>query len=499
MPAAVAHFLWYFVVYPVIGIISLLTFLISCYALFIIKERRKYTHIPGPPHSNFFVGNGYVFNDAKIKKVGKDQIFIELARTYGPLVKIEAFHIIILLAATPEIARELLTKSKYPKAPFVNEQLKKVLQENFLGNSIVTIIDHKEWKIRRHALNPTFHRSFLNGLVPVFNEAADSMIDELSVKARSGEPVPLLEVFGRATLDAICKTAFSLDFTKDYSSLVTDLRLSSDAFTDVANNPILIHLDFRQRKKVRQYREALRRVNQAMADVLEQRLEQMRRNEDTPQDILAIMLEGLATHCSKEDLVSEMVTLLVAGQETTAAVLASLLMELGRQPEYKQRVREEVESVIGDKSSFDVEDLEQLPWITAVIKETLRLYPPAEGTTRELSEDTVLGGYKVFKGTSVFVCFTAIHYLHHEDHESFRPEKWLPEQEMRTAFNFMPFSIGQRSCIGRQFAWMEARILLAKFFQKFRYELDPSETFALKESLTMRPASSVVSRVFFAD
>ena len=280
-------------------------------------------------------------------------------------------------------------------------------------------------------------------------------------------------------------------------SLQEDLRVCGDAFSEF-NLDRMMALKWSKRHKVRKYREAFRSIRQALENVLDERVEQLKLGGEAPQDMLGIMLDGLATHCPKEDIIREMFTLLEAGQETTAALLASLLMELGRHPEYEEKVREEVQNVIGDKTSIEADDLDRLHWVTAVLKETLRIHPPAQGTNREITKDVTLGGYKLYKGTHVMVSFVAIHILYHEDGEHFRPEKWLPESEPCTNFTFMPFSLGQRSCIGRQFAWMEAKILVAKFFQRFRYQLDPSETFELKDSLTARPASGVVSKVFFA-
>jgi len=193
----------------------------------------------------------------------------------------------------------------------------------------------------------------------------------------------------------------------------------------------------------------------------------------------------------------EVVTLTLAGHETTALVMFYTFYLLAQAPEAQKRLSDELERVLGERSATagDVPNLKYTEW---VIRESMRLYPPAWGIAREALADCEIGGYSVPKGTQIFL----IQWLVHRDGrwfdqpESFRPDRWdndLIKRLPRCAY--FPFGDGPRICIGNHFAMMEAVLLLATIAQKYHLTLEPGQTLELVPSITLRPRHGLHMRL----
>jgi len=191
-----------------------------------------------------------------------------------------------------------------------------------------------------------------------------------------------------------------------------------------------------------------------------------------------------------EEMLDEFVTFFLAGNETTANLLASAMMHLGKNPDIMYRLKTEVDAVIGDKEVIPYEDLSKLEYMLAVLKETLRISPPATGTVRTSLTDTVLSGYKIPAHSTLAVPFYAISRSERywKKPLEFIPDRFLDTDE-RSSGAFMPFAIGPRNCIGQQFALIEARVLLAKLLQSFNFSLVPDQSLVFVVETTLKPKS----------
>jgi cytochrome P450 len=210
----------------------------------------------------------------------------------------------------------------------------------------------------------------------------------------------------------------------------------------------------------------------------------------------AVDSEGSKTRMTDEQARDEATVLFLAGHDTTAAGLIWFWYIMGKYPEIQQRVHDEIESVLG-KNSPGLADVAKLPYLSSVIKETLRLYPPAIGIfAREAKQQMELGGYEIPRGSIVY----AFSYVTHRDQrwfpdpERFDPERFLGEKERKfSPFAYFPFGAGPRACIGAQFALTEITLVAACLLRRFEFSLllgdrDP-EPFT---HLSLRPRDGLV-------
>jgi cytochrome P450 len=186
----------------------------------------------------------------------------------------------------------------------------------------------------------------------------------------------------------------------------------------------------------------------------------------------------------------EAMTLFLAGHETTALTLAHTLYLLATHPEVERRLHDELASVVGDRLPT-ADDARALPYAERVLKESMRLYPPAWTTGREAAEDVDVGGYRIPKGSQILASQWVVHRdpRWFPEPERFDPDRWSPERAAQIPrYAYFPFGGGPRVCIGNHFAMLEATLMLAVIVGRWRLELLPGQRLAFKPSVTLRQA-----------
>jgi cytochrome P450 len=216
-------------------------------------------------------------------------------------------------------------------------------------------------------------------------------------------------------------------------------------------------------------------------------------------DVLSMLLlakDDDGTTLTDHEIRDEVMTLLLAGHETTANTMTWAWYELGRNPGVLARLVDEVRTVVGDRP-VTVEDLPAMPWNLAVIEEAMRLHPPAYMTAREALQEVELGGHKLPERAIVGIYIRAIHRRadYFPAPLAFRPERMLPEaKKLRPRHHYLPFGAGPRVCIGSHFALLEAQLMLATMVQQARLEI--LTTHVTPEPLvTLRPRGGLPARV----
>ncbi|MXR22437.1 cytochrome P450, partial [Halobacterium bonnevillei] len=227
-----------------------------------------------------------------------------------------------------------------------------------------------------------------------------------------------------------------------------------------------------------------RRYRRAVSDLESIAYDLADTGADDASDVLAAILDS---ELGREELRDELVTLLLAGHETTNTALTAVVSLLAANPAEQARVHDALD---------DADDPAEAPRLRAVIDEALRLYPPVHMLMREAATDAELGGYRVSEGSLVVLPSWVVHRDERfwNDPEAFRPERFLGESD-RPAFSYFPFGGGQRQCIGRRFALQELRVALAELLADFRFEATDETDFEPTPGLTLRPDGPVEVRV----
>lgn len=481
-------------------IVALAVVVVTAAALYIYRVNDKYKHLPGPKQTSFWFGCLAEIRDLrKNKGFMFVQILHEWSQRYGNTFQVRTLPKPFIFTADPTAVKELLATGGHPKDPGAYHNLSFIYGERTFGKGIVTETDDQVWALARAIMDPAFNRKFLRSIMKTFNKAADDLMEKLRKDADGKTVMRLDHELHLITHDIIGKVAFDKDLdalNDNQNPFPHAITMVLDGFSASVKNFSKFKF-WEQREFKQEVRDSARLLRTTALRWLQERRESIRNGESVPEDILTLIVRGQEADVnamSVEVAVDNIITLFLAGQETTANSLSFALMELARRPDLKEKLCQEIDDVFDQRAEMEFEEISRLEYANMVVKETLRLYPPAPLTFRRLKEDTRIGGYNVPKGTTVLLSPYVSGRLpeFHNDALDFKPERFHPEAEDRpSTYTYFPFSLGPRNCIGQNFAQLEAKVILAKFFQKFDLELDPSQEFEVVEATTLRPKGGV--------
>jgi cytochrome P450 len=420
------------------------------------------------------------------KEFQKDPLgFLKKVSSYGEVVKIRfrPFQNVYLISDPEMIQQVLVTKQKHFVKSKDFHALKTVIGEGLLTSE-------KETHMRqRRLIQPAFKRSHIT------NYGQDMIAittDHLS-KWEDGDERSITQDMMDITLGIISKTMFSMDFKEGYSILgepiETAMRMSVKRMRALLNLPLWIPT-----KTNLEYKEAIDKLNVVLYTIIEKR----RQSNERHKDMLGILMDarddddrGGMTDTQVRD---ELMTIFLAGHETTANALSWTLYLLSQHPESEKKLFHEIDSVIGNRNLVP-EDFMKLPYTQNIILESMRIYPPVFVIGREVDEDVEIGGYRFKKGDTILVSQYVMHHKpeYFPDAESFRPERFENNfVKMIPSYAYFPFGGGPRVCIGNHFAMMEAVLVLATISRCFKVKLAPDHHPVIPyPSITLRPRSGL--------
>ncbi|NWS91852.1 CP46A hydroxylase, partial [Toxostoma redivivum] len=388
---------------------------------------------------------------------------------------------------------------QHPKDPTVYGTLFSLFGERFLGNGLVTVCNHEHWRKQRRIMDPAFSRSYLIGLMDTFNEKAEELMEKLEKKADGKTEFSMLSMMSRVTMDIIGKVAFGLEL----NALSDDQTPLPNAVTKImeglnkARVPFMRFMPGKQ-KLVKEVRESVRLLRHVAKECIDQRREAIQNGKEATMDILTQILKGAALEETRDDenILDNFITFFVAGHETSANQMTFTVMALGQHPEILERAQAEVDEVLGAKRDVDYEDLGKLTYLSQVLKESLRLYPPVSGTLRRLEKEQVINDIRIPANTTVFLNTYIMGRMEKffKDPLTFDPDRFSKDAP-KPYYCYFPFSLGPRSCIGQVFAQMEVKVVMAKLLQRFEFQLVPGQSFKLLEAGTLRPLDGVICKL----
>ncbi|XP_054827028.1 cholesterol 24-hydroxylase-like [Eublepharis macularius] len=477
--------------------VALLAF--GLYCCYIKYVHLKYDHIPGAPRASFFFGHlPYLWKLLKNKELIHD-LFLNWAEEYGPIVRFNAYHRMLVMVFSPEGVKECLMLQQFPKDPFVYGHLYNIFDVRFFGKGLVTDPDYNHWHKQRKIMDPAFSRTYLIDFMGTFNDKAEELMKVLEEKADGETEVDMMNLLKRVTLDIIAKVAFGLEMNTLYDDLAPfphAMNMVAQGIVD-QRKPLFKYMPG-NRKVVTEIRESLRLLRRTGKECIEQRRKAIRNGEETPLDILTQILKNAAQEgdCDDENMLDHFITFFFAGHDTTAGELSFTIMELGRQPEIMAKLQAEVDEVVGVKRDVSYEDLGKLQYLSQVLKEVLRLYPPVPGTARRMEKEGIIEGIKIPANTTLLFETYVMGRMERffKDPLIFDPDRFGKEQP-KPYYSYFPFSLGPRSCIGQTFAQMETKVMMAKFLRRFEFQLVPPQSFKILDTGTFRPLDGLVCRL----
>lgn len=442
---------------------------------------------PPGPKGHFLLGSLLEFR--------RDQLgFLpQMVQTYGDIVYFRLLNIPIYLLGSPEYVHEVLVAQA---DKFEKSQLDKDILGKFLGNGLL-ISDGSFWRRQRRLAQPAFHSKRIQGYAEVMVGYAERML----AGWQDGERRDIDREMSRLTMQVVAKTLFDADAVTAEENTAEMIGKAVADLQDVSNR------DYRRGMTLpewlptadnRKRRRAATVFNQYMEKIIAARRAGARDGKIADNgDLLSMLMlaqDDDGEYMDDEQLRNEVATIFAAGHETTANALTWTFYLLAQHPEVEARLHEEVDRVLAGRAPT-LDDLPNLPYTLMVIKEAMRLYPPAWILNgRTAIEDVVIGGYTIPRGAIIFIAPYVMHRLpqYFPDPERFDPERFTPAREKALPkFAYMPFGGGPRVCIGNSFALMEGHLILATVAQQFRLRLQPGFEVEMASLITLTPKNGM--------
>ena len=486
------------------------------------KSSRR--NLPPGPRGWFVFGN--------VPLPGGDWLagFERAARNFGDVVYFQFLHVPMTMLVHPDdIEAVLLTDPANVHKSRDYRALGKVL-----GHGLLTS-EGEEWRTQRRMLQPAFRRENILSYAPVMSDCAARMM----ARWRDGETRDLHQEMMALTLEIVAKALLGADVTSSTARVGSALETAMKQFTRIAGWAFLLPDTFPV-PGTRRMRRARLELDEIIYGIIrERRSHNEKFGAGNSHDLLGALLEirDDAGHpLSDLQLRDHLMTLFLAGHETTAIALTWTWYLLGTNPDAERKLHAELDAILCGRAP-SADDLSRLPYTEMVIKESMRLYPPAWGIGRQSRIEFQAGGYTLPARTNIFM----IPWVTHRDARFFpEPEKFIPERwredvtqnlraedlhssaarsadahdavessrkqtngarcpvvdyaaqnRKRPRFAYFPFGGGPRVCIGAGLAMMESVLLLATIAQRFRFELVPDHPIKLFPSVTLRPKYGV--------
>jgi cytochrome P450 len=438
-----------------------------------VKEQHLTTHPPGPRHA-------IPFSSLFVYRRGPLPFFQRLANEYGDISYFRFGPQQAFFLNHPDYIRDVLVTHHQSFIKGLALQRAKRL----LGEGLLT--SEGEFHRRQRRLSqPAFHRARVASYAMTMTDYAVQASDGWS----DGETLDMSEEMMRLTLAIVGKTLFDADVISDAREVGQAMTIVMDLFNTITI-PFYELIQKLPLPQIRRFDKARAKLDAIMFRLIEQR----RRSGEDHGDLLSMLLlaqdvEGDGGVMTNEQLRDELMTIFLAGHETTANALTWTWYLLSQNPAVETKMHAELDRVLAGRiPRFD--DVAALKYTEMVLTESMRLFPPAWALGRIAHEDIEIGGYLVPKNSLVLMS----QYVTHRDERffaeplKFDPERWQPElRETRPQFSYFPFGGGPRRCIGEGFAWMEGILLLATLAQKWRARLVLDHPVALRPVITLRP------------
>jgi cytochrome P450 len=413
-----------------------------------------------------------------------------IAREHGDVVHFRLGPQDVYLLNHPDLVRDaLVTKQDHFHKGRALQRSKRLLGEGLLTS------EGEHHRRQRRLAQPGFHRKRIES----YGATMTGYADRYSSAWRDGAQVDIAHEMMRLTLAIVGKTLFSADVEGEADEVGEALTEIMEMFQML----LLPYSEYLEKLPLPQNRR-FTRARAKLDAIIYRIIAERRGSEEDAGDLLSMLMharddEGDGAGMTDEQLRDEVMTLILAGHETTANALAWTWYLLAQHPGVERKLHAELDAVLGGGNGVGarlptVEDLPHLRYTEMVFSESMRLYPPAWTVGRLAVKDYTAGGYAIPAGSLVLVS----QYVTHRDPRfwpdplRFDPERWTPgAKESRPQYSYFPFGAGARRCVGEGFAWMEGSLLIAAIARRWRMRLVPTHPVVEHPRITLRPKHGI--------
>ncbi|KAI4335233.1 hypothetical protein L6164_013899 [Bauhinia variegata] len=402
-----------------------------------------------------------------------------------------------LIINDPESVREVLSNKRghFQKPPL--NPLILVLSRG------LTTLEGENWARRRRTLNPAFHHERLKEMLPAFSTSCSNMLQQWQnmTNAQGTFELDIWPQLQTLTADVISRAAFSSNYEE--GKRIFELQKELMVLVVEAMQTLYIPgFRFIPTKKNQRRKKLNEDITSMIRDLIQRKKHAMRHGQSRVDDLLGLLLQPIQennaqetmdcdSQMTEEDVIEECKQFYLAGQETTASWLTWTMVVLAMHPDWQDEARKEVLQIC-QKKEPDYKDLSNFKIINMILYEVLRLYPPVIALYRHTYEETKIGDITLPAGVDLTLPILLINHdpqIWGEDAKEFKPERFAEGvyKASKDQSAFFPFGWGPRTCIGQNFAMLEAKMALALILQHFSFELSPSYVHAPYTVMTLQP------------
>ncbi|WP_369290181.1 cytochrome P450, partial [Burkholderia pseudomallei] len=438
----------------------------------------KHRQAPGPR-------GGLVMGNLAAYKRNPITMLLRLHQQYGDVARNRLGPFVTHALAHPDHIQYVLQENhrNYVRGRFYDNF------KMFFGDGLLTT-DGEFWRRHRRVVQPLFHKKQVDAHTAAVGDAALALAHRWSALP-PGKALDVVEEMMHLSLRMLGLVVFNTDVSSHAEAVGPAVRFGIEAMMPQGNlNDFIPHwAPTRFNRRIAHARRAIDTiVAKIIADHREARCE--------PSDVISLLLNArdpdTGAPMTQQEVHDEVMTVFLAGHETTGAGLAWALYALAQHPAVLRQLRDELDARLGGRAPT-VQDFEQLPYLSQVVDEVLRVYPPIWGFTRDLVEDDEIGGYRIPARSSVFMSpyVTHRHPAFWRNPDAFDPENFASDAPARHRFVYFPFGGGMRKCIGFQTALLQMRVLVAVVAQHFDLNALPGHPIELGATISLRPVHGI--------
>lgn len=413
--------------------------------------------------------------------------FVKNQLEYGDIYDANVIRFTLAVITHPDLIKQVLVSNKNNYVKSDNYEVLKLA----LGNGLLTS-EGEFWKKQRRIAQPAFYKESLAGFVQTMETATLQLIEQYKEKPQTNTNINLL--FNSLTSDIVANCLFGAELSDQQQKIHHTVNYANEYLTKKIITPFYPPFWFPTPSTL-QFKKSRKEIDKIIFGIINQRKE---RADDTSRDLLAMLMhtkdEETGETMTSQQLRDEVITLFVAGHETTANALTWALYLLTKHPDKLEKLKQEVDKVL-DTNPISLTNLRELTYTQQVVDEAMRLYPPAWTVSRKSLASDEIGGYKIPKDTLVSINVFGMH--RHPDFweqpNNFVPERFAPELKKQIPkLAYMPFGAGQRMCIGNNFALMEMKIVLALLVKHLDFKLLNTQPVHYTPLITLKPSETIL-------